>query len=254
MHGLWLHATSWQNWMQFFNEQGYTTLNPPWPGDADTVEGCRQNPAAIANRGVAEVAENYANVIKGLNELPIVIGHSFGGLLAQIILGRGLAAAAVAINPAPMKGVWQLPPSVLRAAFPVLGNPINLKKAKSLSFPQFRYAFANAVSEEEAKELYDKWTIPAPCKPLFQAAMATLAGTETKVDIANTKRGPLLITGGDKDNTAPPVFGKESLKKYNKSVHTEFKLFANRGHSIPVDSGWKEVAEYSLSWLKQQGF
>lgn len=254
IHGLWLHASSWQPWMQFFNEQGYITLNPPWPGDADTVEACRSNAAAIANRGVAEVAAAYANVVKTLPEPPIVIGHSFGGLLAQIILGRRLAVAGVAINPAPMKGVWQLPLSVLRATFPVLGNPLNVNKAKSLTYAQFRYAFANAVPEQEARQLYDKWTIPAPCKPLFQAATATFAGSETKVNTTNAQRGPLLITGGDKDNTAPPVFGKESAKKYPASRSTEFKLFTNRGHSIPIDSGWKEVAEYSLAWLKQQGF
>ena len=218
-----------------------------------TVAECRANPQAIGNRGVTEIADSYTRVIASLPEPPIVIGHSFGGLIAQIILGRGIAAAGIAIDPAPMKGVWQLPLSALKASFPVLGNPFNLKKAVSLTFAQFRYGFANAVPEQEAKELYDRWTIPAPARPLFQAAMATVAGSETKVNTANSTRGPLLITGGEKDNIAPPILGKASLKKYNSSVLTEFKLFEGRGHSLIVDKGWREIAEYVLAWLNKNG-
>jgi non-heme chloroperoxidase len=170
IHGLWIHASSWQPWMDFFKQHGYTPLSPPWPGDSDTVKACRANPQMIANHGVTEIADHYAKVIARLAEPPIVIGHSFGGLLAQVILSRGIAAAGIAIDPAPMKGVWQLPFSALRASFPVLGNPFNFKKAKSLTFGQFTYGFANAVPEKEAKELYDRWTIPAPCRPLLQQA------------------------------------------------------------------------------------
>jgi non-heme chloroperoxidase len=254
IHGLWIHASSWQPWMQLFNEKGYKTLNPAWPGDSATVEESRANPKAIANRGVVEVADSYAKVIASLPEPPIVIGHSFGGLLAQVILGRGIAAAGVAIDPAPIKGVWQLPLSALKASFPVLGNPFNLKKAISLTFEQFRYGFANAVPEQEARELYDRWTIPAPARPLFQAATATLnPSAETKVNTANTTRGPLLITGGERDHIAPPILGRASLKKYNPSVVTEFKLFEGRGHSLVVDHGWREVAEYALAWLNKTG-
>jgi non-heme chloroperoxidase len=254
IHGLWIHASSWQPWMDLFKQQGYQTQAPAWPGDAVTVAECRANAQAIANRGVTEIADNYAQVIATLAEPPIVIGHSFGGLIAQVLLGRGIAAAGVAIDPAPLKGVWQLPLSALKASFPVLGNPFNFKKAVSLSFDQFRYGFANAVPEAEARELYDRWTIPAPARPLFQAATATFSGNETKVNTANTSRGPLLITGGEKDNIAPPVLGRASLKKYNNSVITEFKLFEDRGHSLIVDHGWKEVAEYSLAWLNKNGF
>ncbi len=253
IHGLWIHSSSWQAWMDFFNQQGYQTLNPEWPGDSATVAECRANPQTIANRGVTEIVDNYAKVISGLTEPPIVIGHSFGGLIAQILLGRGIGSAAIAIDPAPIKGVWQLPFSALKASFPVLGNPFNLKKAKSLSFEQFQYGFANAVPEEEAKALYDQWTIPAPCLPLFQAAVASFAGTATKVNTQNATRGPLLITGGSKDNIAPPILGSASLKKYNTSVISDFKLFEGRGHSLIVDNGWKEVAEYSLAWLKKNG-
>jgi len=253
IHGLWIHASSWQPWMEYFEEQGYKTLNPGWPGDAATVAGCRANPEAIANRGVTEIADSYAAVIATLSQPPIVIGHSFGGLLAQILLGRGIAAAAVAIDPAPLKGVLQLPLTTIKASFPVLGNPFNVPRAKSLTFEQFTYGFANALPEKEARELYDRWTIPAPCRPLFQAATAAFIGSETEVNTGNTTRGPLLITGGEKDNIAPPVLGRASAKKYNSSVVTEFKLFEGRGHSLIVDHGWKDVAEYSLTWLRKQG-
>lgn len=253
IHGLWMHTSSWQQWMDYFNEQGYETLNPAWPGDSASVAECRSSPEAIANRGVSEIVDSYAKIIAALPELPIVIGHSFGGLIAQILLGQNLASGCIALNPAPVKGVWQLPFSVLKASFPVLGNPFNFKKANSLTFKQFCYGFANAIPEKEARELYDLWTIPAPCKPLFQAATASFSGSETKVNTENTKRGPLLITGGEKDNQAPPILGKASLKKYNPSVISDFKLFEGRGHSIAIDNGWKEIAEYSLTWLKKNG-
>jgi non-heme chloroperoxidase len=253
IHGLWIHSSSWQPWKDFFEQHGYETLNPGWPGDSSTVTECRNNSNAIANRGVTEIADNYASIIASISEPPVVIGHSFGGLIAQILLGRGIAAAGIAIDPAPMKGVWQLPFSALRASFPVLGNPFNFKKSVSLSFNQFRYGFANAVPEAEAKELYERWTIPAPARPLFQAATATFAGSETKVNTANKTRGPLLITGGEKDHIAPPILGKASLKKYNSSVISDFKLFEGRGHSLIVDHGWREVAEYSVGWLHNHG-
>tara|TARA_R110002126_G_scaffold277560_3_gene423580 strand:- start:19094 stop:19885 length:792 start_codon:yes stop_codon:yes gene_type:complete len=251
IHGLWMHSSSWQKWMDYFNKQGYRTLNPGWPGDAETVAKCRENPNSIANKGVSEIVESYTKIIATLSEPPVVIGHSFGGLIAQILLSQNLVSGCIAINPAPIKGVWQLPLSVLKASFPVLGNPFNYKKANALTFKQFCYGFANAIPKEEAKKLYELYTIPAPCKPLFQAATATFAGNETKVNTGNTKRGPLLITGGEKDNQAPPILGKASLKKYNSSVISDFKLFENRGHSIAIDNGWKEVAEYSNNWLKK---
>jgi non-heme chloroperoxidase len=254
VHGLWIHTSAWKPWMDFFNQHGYETINPAWPGDSATVEECRVNHQAIANRGVTEVANSYAKAITSLSEPPIVIGHSFGGLITQVILARGIAAAGVAIDPAPLKGVWQLPFSVLKASLPVLSNPFNVNKAVSLSFKQFRYAFANAIPETEARELYDRWTIPAPARPLFQAAVASITGSETKVDTRNTGRGPLLITGGEKDHIAPPVLGRASVKKYSPSLITEFKLFEERGHSLVLDHGWKEIAEYALQWLGKQGF
>ena len=253
IHGLWIHSSSWQPWMDFFSQHGYETMNPGWPGDAATVAGCRSSPQPIANRSVREIADAYAEVVTSLPEPPIVIGHSFGGLIAQIILARGIASAGVAIDPAPIKGVWQLPLAALKSSLPVLGNPFNVKKAVSLSYEQFRYSFANAVPGIEARDLYEKWTIPAPARPLFQAAFATFAGTDTKVNTANTSRGPLLITGGEKDHIAPPILGKASFKKYHPPAVTAFKIFEERGHSLIIDHGWKEVAEYTLEWLNKNG-
>lgn len=253
IHGLWIHASAWQPWMDFFREKGYQAINPDWPGDGATVAESRANPQSIANHGVKEVADNYARVIGTLSGPPIVIGHSFGGLLAQILLGRGIAAAGIALDPAPMKGVWQLPFSALKASLPVLGNPFNLKKAISLNAKQFHYGFTNELDEAESREIYERWTIPAPARPLFQAATASFAGSETKVNTANATRGPLLITGGEKDHIAPPVLGRASQKKYNKSVVTDFKLFEGRGHSLVLDHGWREVAEYCHDWLNRQG-
>ncbi|HCW06603.1 MAG TPA: alpha/beta hydrolase [Cytophagales bacterium] len=240
--------------MDFFQQRGYASINPRWPGESETVQATRENPDAMANFGVSAITDVYIKEIQKLNEPPIVIGHSFGGLIAQIILSRGLAVAGVAIDPAPMKGVWQLQLSVLKASLPILGNPFNITKAKSLTFDQFKYAFANRLDEKEAKELYDQATIPSPARPLFQEGFATFVGNETEVETDNIKRGPLLITGSEKDNIAPPIFGKASAGKYNKEVVTEFKLFSNRGHSLASDHGWKEIAEYVLVWLKKNGF
>ncbi len=190
-----------------------------------------------------------------LSNQSYLIGHSFGGLMVQILLGRGIASAGIAIDPAPIKGVWQLPFSALKASSPVLGNPFNLTKSVSLTYKQFKYAFANAIPAEEAKELHERFTVPSPARPLFQVAFATLnPNAENKVNTANATRGPLLITSGDKDHIVPPVLCKATLKKYRKSpAVTELKSFVNRGHSLALDHGWTEIAEYSLKWLNEKG-
>jgi non-heme chloroperoxidase len=256
IHGLWMHSSSWQPWMEFFTQNGYKCFNPDWPGDGTTVEQSRTNSVAIANHSIKEVADGYAKSIYALSSKPIVIGHSFGGLMVQLLLDRGLAAGGIAINPAPIKGVWQLPFSAIKSSLPVLGNPFNLTKSISLSHKQFRYAFTNAISEEESKELYERYTVPSPARPLFQVAFATLnPNAENKVNVANATRGPLLITSGDKDHIVPAVLCQATLKRYKKSpAVTELKSFANRGHSIALDHGWQEIAEYSLKWLKEKGF
>jgi pimeloyl-ACP methyl ester carboxylesterase len=255
IHGLWMHSSSWKPWMDFFSQHGYECMNPGWPGDGATVEESRANKKAIADHGIKEVADGYAKVIAALPSKPILIGHSFGGLMVQILLGRGIAAAGIAIDPAPIKGVWQLPFSALKASFPVLGNPFNLTRSVTLTHTQFRYAFTNAITEEESKEIYDRLTVPSPARPLFQVAFATLnPGAQNKVNTSNNTRGPLLITSGDKDHIVPPVLCKATFNKYKRSsAITELKTFTNRGHSLASDRGWTEIADYSLKWLKEKG-
>jgi pimeloyl-ACP methyl ester carboxylesterase len=255
VHGLWLHAESWQPWVDFFKANGYDASAVSWPGDSETTEATRKNASAVAGYGVAEIADHIASQISTSGTKPILIGHSFGGLLVQNLLGRGLASAAIAIDPAPIKGVPELPISALRSSFPVLGNPFNFGKAVSLTESQFRYAFTNAVSEAEAHELYKKFAMPAPARPLFQAATATLnPNSATKVNVGSPTRGPLLLISGAEDHTVPPVLVQSTLRKYrNSKAITELKEFAGRGHSLTIDSGWKELAEYGLSWLRAKG-
>jgi pimeloyl-ACP methyl ester carboxylesterase len=255
IHGLWIHASAWQPWIEHFDAAGYDASAPGWPGDPDTVEAARANPDALANKGIDDVAGHYAAIIRELPAPPIVIGHSFGGMIAEKLLGQGHGAAAVAIDPAQIKGVLPLPLAQLRSALPVLGNPANLHKAVSLTQKEFRYGFGNAVTEEESNELFDKWTIPSPARPLFQAAVANFVlHSEAKVNTGNEARGPLLLISGAEDHTVPDVVTRSTLKQYRDSAAvTELKQFAGRGHSLTIDKGWREVAEAVLTWLKDNG-
>src|SRR5690349_4446408 len=256
VHGLWLHAESWRPWIEFVQANGYEATAVSWPGDAETTQATRRNPQALAGYGVTEIADHIAGQLKSLTRKPILIGHSFGGLLVQNLLGRDLGVAGVAIDPAPIRGVPELPLSALKSAFPVLGNPFNYQRAVSLTEAQFRFGFTNAVSEQEAHELYTKYAMPAPGRPLFQAATATFnPNSATKVNTSNEARGPLLLISGASDTTVPPVLVKSTLRVYQKSkAVTEYKEFAGRGHSLVIDSGWRELVEYILSWLQAKGF
>jgi pimeloyl-ACP methyl ester carboxylesterase len=252
IHGLWLHATSWQPWVELFSAAGYQPTAPGWPHEPPTVAEARDNPDAVANLDIDEVTSHYAEVIAALDEPPVIIGHSFGGLFAEKLLGQGLGAGAVAIDPAQIKGVLPLPLAQLRAGLPALGNPANLHRSVSLTEKEFRFGFGNAVSEEESKALYEKWTIPSPARPLFQAAAANFVmHSQAKVDTANTERGPLLLISGTADHTVPDVVTRSTLKQYRDSTAvTELKQFEGRGHSLTIDSGWRDVAEAVLEWLK----
>jgi len=253
IHGLWLHATSWNPWIDLFRDAGYAPSAPGWPGDPDTVEEARANPERLADHGIDDVVTHYATIIKGLDAKPILIGHSFGGMIAQKLLGQDLAVAAVAIDAAQIKGVLPLPLSALRATLPVFKNPANKHRAVSLTAEQFQYAFGNAIPEAESRELYDRWTVPAPGKPLFEAAAANFnPHSPAKVDTANETRGPLLLIMGGKDHTVPEAVTRATLKQYRHSAAvTDIKEFPDRAHSLTIDSGWRDVADFSLSWLKQ---
>ncbi len=253
VHGLWLLPSSWDRWRGVFEEAGYTTLAPGWPDDPETVDEAKAHPEVLANKTIGQVADHYAAVIEKLAKKPAVIGHSFGGLLTQMIAGRGLSAASVAIDAAPFRGVLPLPISALKSSKPVLGNPRNRHRAVPLTFDQFRYAFANAVTEEEAKQLFETFAVPAPGAPLFQAASANLnPWTEAKVDTENPARGPMLIISGEKDHTVPRAISDATFKKQvrNKDV-TEFVEIPNRGHALTIDSGWREVADTGLRFVSR---
>jgi pimeloyl-ACP methyl ester carboxylesterase len=253
VHGLWLLSSSWDRWRALFEEQGYTTLAPGWPDDPETVDDANHDPEVFAKKHIKQVTDHYAAVIRQLKIKPAVIGHSFGGLIAQRLAGMGLAAATVAIDPAPFRGVLPLPLSALRSASVALGNPANYNRAVPLTFEQFRFAFANVVSESEAHELYKTFAVPAPGAPLFQAAAANLnPRTEAKVDTKNPERGPLLIISGEKDNTVPWAIANASYKRQKRNAAvTEIKEIPNRGHSLTIDNGWKEVADTALAFVKQ---
>jgi pimeloyl-ACP methyl ester carboxylesterase len=255
IHGLWLHSTSWAPWVDCFSQAGYEATAPGWPQEPETVADARSHPDAVAGKGIDDVTNHYAAMIENLPQAPIVIGHSFGGLIAEKLLGQGKVAAAVAIDPAQIKGVLPLPLAQLRAGLPALGNPANRGKAVSLTAKQFRFGFGNAVSEEESNDLYEQWTIPSPAKPLFQAAAANFSlHSEAAVDTGNSTRGPLLLISGLEDHTVPDVVTRSTLKQYrNSTAITALRQFEGRGHSLTIDSGWNDIAQAVLAWLREQG-
>jgi non-heme chloroperoxidase len=253
IHGLWLHADSWSDWVKVFGDAGYAPVAPGWPDEPDTVEEARAHPDRVAGRGIDDVVEHYAKIIGGLGVPPVVIGHSFGGLIAQRLLGQGLAAAAVAIDAAPIKGVFTVPLSALRVASIALRNPANRTRAVPLTPEQFRYGFGNALSAEESAELHQRWTIPSPGRPLFEAATANLSPrSPAKIDTGNQTRGPLLLIAGGRDHTVPAAITRSTRKLYGRSAAvTDYTELADRGHSLTVDSGWRGVADTALTWLGQ---
>jgi pimeloyl-ACP methyl ester carboxylesterase len=255
VHGLWLLASSWDAWRALFEARGYATAAPGWPDDPETVAEARAHPEVLAGKSVGQVTHHYAELIAQLTRKPIIIGHSFGGLITQKLAGDGLAVGAVAIDPAPFRGVLPLPFSSLKAAFPALHNPLNRNRSVMLTYEQFRYAFANAVPETEAQTLYDTYSVPGPGRPLFQAAFANFnPRTEASVHTKNVARGPLLIIDGEDDHTVPWKIANASYKRYKHSKSpTEITKIAGRGHSLTIDSGWREVAETALAFLEKQG-
>jgi non-heme chloroperoxidase len=256
IHGLWLHSTSWAPWAALFRQAGYEPVLPEWPGVPTTVSEAREHPESQAGIGIEQVIDHHEAVVRDLGVPPVLIGHSFGGLVVLALLDRGLGRAGVAIDPAQIRGVVRTPPAQLASAFPVLRNPANRKRAVSLTAGQFRSSFGNALSEEESARLHEQWTIPSPGRPLFQAALANAtprARAATAVDTGKSDRAPLLIVSGGADRTVPDTVTRAAYKMYGKSAAvTEFRQFPDRGHSLTVDAGWREVAQAVLDWLTRQ--
>jgi len=254
IHGLWIHSAAWQPWVELYRAAGYAAMAPGWPGDAASADDTRKNPAAVADKGIDDITSSYLDVISTLPARPVVIGHSFGGLVAQKLLAGGAAAAAIAIDPGQIKGVKPLPVAQIRSGLPVLSKPGNKKRAVMLTKKQFRYGFGNALSETESRELFDRYAIPGPGKPLFEASAANFKkSSPAAVDTRKQDRGPLLITGGGQDHTVPEVVARAAYSLYSGSAAvTSYHAFPDRGHSLVFDHGWREVADYTLSWLTSQ--
>jgi non-heme chloroperoxidase len=253
VHGLWLLPSSWDRWVKLFEQAGYVALTPGWPDDPETVAAAREHPEVFAGKGITEIA-NYQDAIIGrLDRKPVIIGHSFGGLLTMILAGRGLAEASVAISPAPFRGVLPLPLSSVRAASVALRNPANRNRAVPLTYDQFRYSFANAVGEDEAKELYLGYSVAGPGEVLFQAAAANInPWSEARVDSTNPERGPMLVLAADSDHTVPWAIANAAYEKQKRNVGvTEIIKMPGRGHSLTIDAGWQEVAGTSLEFAKR---
>ncbi len=254
VHGLWLLASSWDNWRALFEEQGYTTLAPGWPDDPEAVAEAHDDPEVFARKRIKQVTDHYADAIRQLKRKPAVIGHSFGGLIAQQLADEGLSAVTVAIDPAGFRGVLPLPLSELKSSAPVLRNPANYHRAVALTYEQFRYGFANALEEDEAHALYDRFAVPGSGTPVFQVAAANLnPWTEDQVNTRNPARGPLLLIAGEQDHTVPltVVTAAYKLQQNNPAV-TEFREIPGRGHSLTIDHGWRDVAEIALAFIAQQ--
>jgi len=253
VHGLWLLPNSWQRWAELFEDAGFVALAPGWPDDPETTAEGKTHPEAFANKGVGDIADHTEQVVLRLNKKPALIGHSFGGLMVQMIAGHGLSAATVAISPAPFRGVLPLPASAVKSGWPILHNPANRHRAVALSFEQFQYGFANAVSEHEAQELFEQYAVPGAGEPLFQAAAANLnPWTDVQVDTTNRNRGPLLIITADQDHTVPFAVSNAAFQQQETNIGvTEIVEMHDRGHALTIDHGWRYVAETAHAFIRR---
>jgi pimeloyl-ACP methyl ester carboxylesterase len=249
IHGLWLTPRSWEGWKERFEQRGHEVLVPAWPRMEREVEAIRRDPSVLNGLGVAEVVEHYERIIRGLDTPPVIMGHSFGGLITQLLLDRGLGAAGVGLSPAPVKGVLRVPPDLLATTFPALRNPGNRKKTVGMTPKQFRRRFTNTMNDADAEPAYERYYIPAPGRVIFQAALANVTpNAVTKVDFHKDDRAPLLVLGNDQDKTIPASVSKEAATRQGKSkAVVDYHEFAGRPH-FPAAPGWEAVADYALDW------
>jgi len=254
IHGAWVTPACWEQFVPFFEAKGYRCLAPAWPGKDRPVEAIRADPSPLAGLGIGEIVDHYAGIISGLDEPPILIGHSYGGLFTQVLLDRGLGAAGIVIDSAPPKGIWAFEPTAVRSLLTVLVQ-WPWRKVVRWKYANFRYAFVHTLSDADAHAAYDRHVVPETVRVFFQSAIALLSpGSPTKVNFANATRAPLLLIAGAKDRIVPPVINRRNLQAYAKSpARTDFHEFADRTHWIIAQPGWEEVAEYASSWLTDLG-
>ena len=255
INGLWMSPLAWEGWKERFESRGHNVLAPGWPGvDDRDVQAIREDPSALEGLGLEEVTDHYEAIVRGLDAPPIIMGHSFGGLITQILLDRGLGAAGVGVSASPFKGIVALAPSTLRVVMSGgLKNPFGKGRTVMVTPEQFRYAFTNALDDAEAAEVYARLPIPGPARPLFQAAFANVnPNAVTKVNYKNDDRAPLLLIAAGKDHVIPVSVSKAALKRYGKSeAKTELKVYPDRGHEIVGEPGWEDVADHALDWAEQ---
>jgi alpha-beta hydrolase superfamily lysophospholipase len=250
IHGLWMTPLSWEHWIDRFRSRGFRVLAPAWPGMEVDIEQLRADPSPIAHLGIEEIVDHYDAIIRGMAEPPIIMGHSFGGAVTEVLLDRGLGSAGVAIDAAPVKGVARLPFAQLKSSFPVLKNPANNHRAVPLTPAEFHYAFTNTLSDEDSQRVYERYAVPGPGRVLFQAALANFnPHAPTRVDFDNGDRAPLLLIGGGSDHTVPAAVDRSTAKHYrNSPAVTEYKEFPGRSHFTLGQDGWEDVADYALDW------
>jgi pimeloyl-ACP methyl ester carboxylesterase len=254
LHGAWVTPACWEQFIPFFEAKGYRCLAPAWPGKDRPVEAIRADPSALAGLGVGEIVTHYEQIIRGPDEPPILIGHSFGGLFAQILLDRGLGAAGVAIDSAPPRGVWAFEPTAVRSLLTVLLQ-WPWRKVERWTYSNFRYAFVHTMPEADAHAAFDKHVTPETGRIFFQNAIAMFnRSSPTKVSFSNADRAPLLLIAGAKDRIVPAVINRRNVKAYaNSPARTDFREFPDRTHWIIAQPGWEEVAEHVATWLEGLG-
>jgi pimeloyl-ACP methyl ester carboxylesterase len=254
IHGFWVTPRSWEQWIERYEGRGYRVIAPAYPGFEAEVEALNADPTPIENVTVEQILDRLESVVGELESPPILMGHSAGGVFTQLLLDRGYGAAGVAINSAPTEGVKVVPLSQIKSTFPVLRNPANRHKAVGFTFDQWRYAFTNTFTEEEARRLYERYHIPASGNVFWGSVLANIhpGKDDTYVDYRNDDRAPLLFISGSEDNLMPPKIQRSNAKHYKSNTVTEVKEFEGRAHLMPAEEAWEEVADYALAWAVEQ--